>query len=73
MFLIILGCHCQVWGVLPETVPEKGELEGLRPTQNLEEDPMEDREETMTSPEPQPPKCPGEYGNGDFRGVSDSF
>ncbi|XP_036088568.1 zinc finger and SCAN domain-containing protein 5B [Rousettus aegyptiacus] len=48
----------QVWGVLPETVPEKGELEGLRPTQNLEEDPMEDREETMTSPEPQPPKCP---------------
>lgn len=35
---------------------------------------MEDREETTTreSQEPQLPKCPGEYGNWEFRGVSDS-
>ncbi|XP_005596830.1 zinc finger and SCAN domain-containing protein 5B isoform X2 [Equus caballus] len=60
--------------LLPETIPKVDDREGLRRKQNLKEDLMEDREETTTreSQEPQLPKCPGEYGNWEFRGVSDS-
>ncbi|KAM5207507.1 LOW QUALITY PROTEIN: zinc finger and SCAN domain-containing protein 5B-like [Hipposideros larvatus] len=60
--------------LLPESVPGKGDLEGLRLTQNLKKDLMEDGEVMtmgLTRREPQPPKGPGEYGNWDFRGVSD--
>ncbi|XP_036130816.1 zinc finger and SCAN domain-containing protein 5B-like [Molossus molossus] len=48
--------------LLPETIPKKGDLEGLSPTQMLEEDLMQDEEETtvLTSPEPQLLRGPGE-------------
>ncbi|XP_045707052.1 putative zinc finger and SCAN domain-containing protein 5D [Phyllostomus hastatus] len=36
--------------LLPETIPEEGDLEGVRPTQMLEEDPMEDQEEKTVLP-----------------------
>ncbi|TKC40690.1 hypothetical protein EI555_007956, partial [Monodon monoceros] len=35
-------------GLLPEIIPETGELEGLTPKENLEKDLMEDTEETRT-------------------------
>ncbi|KAM9048214.1 LOW QUALITY PROTEIN: zinc finger and SCAN domain-containing protein 5B-like [Megaptera novaeangliae] len=35
-------------GLLPEIIPETGELEGLTPKENLEKDLMEDMEETRT-------------------------
>ena len=62
-------------GLLPETFPETGEMEGLTPKENLEKDPMEDTEETRThqSQEPEHLKGPGESGNLEFRGVSDSL
>ncbi|KAM5297569.1 zinc finger and SCAN domain-containing protein 5B [Glossophaga mutica] len=52
------------------TMPEEGDLEGERPTQMVENDPMEDQEETavLTPPEPQLPGAPGEYGRWDFSG-----
>ncbi|XP_045705514.1 zinc finger and SCAN domain-containing protein 5B-like [Phyllostomus hastatus] len=41
--------------LLPETIPEEGDLEGVRLTRMLEEDPMEDQEEMtlLALPEPQ--------------------
>ncbi|XP_036909821.1 zinc finger and SCAN domain-containing protein 5B [Sturnira hondurensis] len=44
----------------PETIPEEGDPEGVRPTQTLEKDPMADQEAmtVLTSPEPQLPTGP---------------
>ncbi|KAJ8794933.1 hypothetical protein J1605_018727 [Eschrichtius robustus] len=49
-------------GLLPEIIPETGELEGLTPKENLEKDLMEDMEETRTrqSQELELPKRRGE-------------
>ncbi|XP_061029475.1 zinc finger and SCAN domain-containing protein 5B-like [Eubalaena glacialis] len=65
-------------GLLPETFPETGEMEGLTPKENLEKDPMEDTEETRThqSQEPEHLKSPegeistnGGYRKGSLRGL----
>lgn len=69
-----LSVHYQGQNVLlPETIPGKGVLEGLRPKENLEKN-LEDLEETiLKSQEPQLLKGHGEHGNWGFRGASDSL
>ncbi|KAM9589747.1 zinc finger and SCAN domain-containing protein 5C-like [Trichechus inunguis] len=67
----------KTWGqkLLPETIPANGELESLRPKQNLEENLMEDRAGSTVCDiqEPQLLKGPGEYGDWRPRTVTDSM
>lgn len=61
-----MTAHCQGQNaLLPETIPGKGVLEGLRPKENLEKNLTEDLEETKILKSQEPPflKGPGEHGN----------
>jgi hypothetical protein len=56
------------------TIPEKGDLDCLRPKQSSEKNQMEDGEEerAFPFPEPQRPEHPGKSQAGDPRGWCDS-